>query len=144
MCLVIGLYLSKLSLRLFYFGRTWTVFFILSVKINQADDSHGTDKYWNCDCSHSYFSSFVLSFIKINPAVNVIAADNITHIIIHGFCISPNTDDNKSAVTMYFAMSINHFPNSFFILQKYGKSDKAQNKNAMFYALFALILDYFR
>ncbi len=45
---------------------------------------------------------------------------------------------------MYFAMSINHFPNSFFILQKYGKSDKAQNKNAMFYALFALILDYFR
>ncbi len=32
--------------------------------------------------------------------------------------ISPNTDDNTTAVIMYLAMSINHLPNSFLIAKE--------------------------
>lgn len=39
--------------------------------------------------------------------------------IIQGFCNPLNTAESRTAVVMYLAMSISHFPNSFLVLQGY-------------------------
>lgn len=43
----------------------------------------------------------------------------VTITSIHLLLISPNTEEISSAVAIYLAISISHFPNSLFILQSY-------------------------
>lgn len=67
----------------------------------------------------TYFSFNFLSFISQSPIARVAIVAMMTAVIVQTLSISPNTEDNNNAVTMYFAMSISHLPNSLFILQRY-------------------------
>ena len=93
---------------------------VLIIEINQTNYRYYCYEYWNCYCSHNQTSFSSFSFLtNKSPTPNVAAEAKITQATINGFFISQNVDDNKSAVTIYLAISISHFPNSFLMLQSY-------------------------
>ena len=54
-----------------------------------------------------------------NPAISRAKENIATRYITNGSRISANMVDSNNAVTIYLAISNSHFPNSFFMLQKY-------------------------
>ena len=93
-------------------------FSIFVVEIDVANYGYNRNKYRCYDGSHNFSSfTFLFSFTNNKPMMRVSVAPDITIPMTKGESISPKTDDNTSAVVMYFAISINHLPNSFFTMQ---------------------------
>ena len=93
------------------------------MKIQKTNYSHNWHEYWYSYRSHIFSFQllvlFFLSLTKESPISRVNNALKITNPIINGESISPKTEDSKSAVVIYLAISISHFPNSFLMLQRY-------------------------
>ena len=93
------------------------------MKIQKTNYSHNWHEYWYSYRSHIFSFQllvlFFLSLTKESPISRVNNALKITDPTINGESISPKTEDSKSAVVMYLAISISHFPNSFLMSQSY-------------------------
>ena len=89
--------------------------FIFMMKINVSNNGYQRYEYRCNNCSHYFSSFFLFSFTNNKPIISVSVAPATTVPKINGESISPKTDDRTNAVVIYLAMSINHFPNSFFI-----------------------------
>ena len=99
------------------------IFLFFKMKIQKTNYCHNWHEYWYSYRSHIFpFQLLVLFFLsptKESPISRVNNALKITNPTINGESISPKTEDSKSAVVIYLAISISHFPNSFLMLQSY-------------------------
>ena len=99
------------------------IFLFFKMKIQKTNYCHNWHEYWYSYRSHIFpFQLLVLFFLsptKESPIRRVNNALKITNPTINGESIAPKTEDSKSAVVIYLAISISHFPNSFLMSQSY-------------------------
>ena len=105
-----------------------SILLLLALFMNNQPDSKKTNQDEcstnHCEinflCSHNYFPFFLLLFLSSgllrctnqSPKPNITIIINIAIATIPGVFMSPKKLASKSAVNIYLATSINHFPNS--------------------------------
>ena len=104
----------------------WGFFLVLVVKVSNPDNSYDSNENRYYNCTHIYSSFSILFLTSHSPDPNVDPDATIIEMSINGLSKSPKTEDSSKAVTIYFATSISHFPNSFLISKEGGGAPAGQ------------------